>query len=369
VTNKIVATLVGFCLSALFLEAPMAMDKPILQGGVQMGYTLGQNGQPWPPPFKDPLKNQNRGGFYLSQARLKVTIPFDSTFFAVIVGNFIGMDPQEAYLQKSWGIYRLKAGKFRGAGLKSGSGTDEFERIAINASRFARVADWYKRTLVYRDFGIQLERGALDGNLQQRLFFRNANRQNVFNDEPSYYAGPITQALGFDYALDWRISPYTLLGAQVGALANTGYDEFLGAHDGWEVGYWLKSNAVVDGSLYHQMDFAKLHILNEGTLILDRQARNPVDSSANQIWGVASTLRLDHTAKWGSFYKYEFLDGSDGLFGKDNLHMITVGAIWHPSPVKYPNLKMTSEYVRSYEEGVRNLVANDLFYIQYQMLF
>ncbi len=349
--------------------APRAVEKVVFQEGVLMGYTLGQNGMGWPAPFKDPLSNNNRGGFYISQLRLKATIPFDSTFSAVFTGNVINLDPQEAYLEKRWGIYSLKAGKFRGAGLKSGSGTDEFARTTVNAPRYARLADWYLKTFGSRDFGVQMERDRRDGNLQQRLFIHNANRQNVFNDEPSFVAGPATQVLGFDYALDWRVSQFTVLGGQIGALADKGWDEFVGHHDGWEAGYWFKSNAIVDGSFYHQMDFTQLHILNEGLLIYNRDLPSPTDSTATQVWGVSTLLRFEHSQTWGSFFRYEFLDPTDGFYLNDNLHMFTVGAIFHPSPLQYPNLKLTSEYVRSLEEGVRNRIGNDLFYVQLQMMF
>src|SRR5688572_29919752 len=74
-------------------------DTPVWESGVIMGYTLGQNGQPWPRPWPEPLRNNNRGGFYVSQARLKATLPLDSTFAAVILGNLVSADLQEIYLE------------------------------------------------------------------------------------------------------------------------------------------------------------------------------------------------------------------------------------------------------------------------------
>ena len=345
------------------------MEKPIFQGGLQMGYTMGQNGKAWPDPVHDILGNNNRGGFYISQLRVKGTIPFDSTFSGVFVGNVMFLDPQEVYLEKRWDKYRLKAGKIRGAGLKSGSGTDEFERIPINVTSYARYANYYERTFNFRDFGIQLERDGLKGNLQQRLFVHNGTLQNVFNFEPSQNAGPPAQVLGFDYALDWKVFPFTVLGGQIGILADSAWDEFVGHHKGWQAGYWFKSNAIVDASIYHQMDFTRLHILNEALILSNRDLASPVDSTPTQLWGVSSMLRMDHSARWGSFLRYEYIDPSNGYVLEDNLQVFTIGGILHPSPQGYPNLKFTGEYVRTLEEGVRDRIANDLLYVQFQMLF
>lgn len=335
-----------------------------------MGFTDGQNGAGWPAPLKDPLGNNNRAGFYLTQVRVKGTVPFDSTFSAVFVGNAIYLDPQEAYVEKHCGIYSFKAGKFRGAGPKSGSGTDEFERIAINAPRYARLEDYYMVTLNFRDFGVQAERDGSDGNLVQRFFLHNGNRLNLVNDEPSFPTGAkATQALAVDYALDWRVSPFTVLGGHVGALADKEWSDFIGKHEGWQAGYWFKTNPAMDASLYQQMDFTKLHILNEALIISNRTLPNPVDSAATQSWGVSSMLRLDHSAHWGYFFRYEFMDPSDGYYRDDNLQMFTLGAIFKPSPDRYPGLKVTGEYVRSLEEGARNTIPDDNLFVQLQMVF
>lgn len=363
------ALCICICLVLGTLLPVFSLEKVNLQGGVQMGYALGQNGAAWPSPLKDPISNNNRGGFYITQLRLHGVIPFDSTFFGVFTGNFIFMDPQEAYLEKRWDTYSLKAGKFRGAGLKSGSGTDEFQRLTVNTNRYARFADFYERTIGFRDFGIQVERNNPRKTIQQKLFIHNANRQNVLIDEPSFNNGPVTQVLGIDYALDWRVSPFTVFGGHVGALANRSWDEFLGSHKPYEVGYWLKSNAIVDASIYQQMDFTKLHLQNEALILLNREQPSPIDSTANQLWGMSSQIRVDHSAQWSSFFHYEFFDPSNGLFGEDNLQMLTLGGIFHPSPNQYPGMKFTGEYVRSLEEGAKNTIPNDLLYIQLQMMF
>jgi hypothetical protein len=319
--------------------------------------------------IKDPTGNNNRGGFYISQLRLKATVAFDSTFSAVAAGNLLFADLQEVYLQKRVDNYTFTAGKFRGAGLKSGTGMDELERTAINAPRYARYWAYYKRNINFRDFGVQAAADYFGGDLMHRFFIHNANRENVANDEPSFPAGSATQALGFDYALDWRISPFTVWGGHIGALANREWAEFAGKHEGWEVQYWFKSNPIVDASLNHQLDAGRLHIFNEAMLLYNRDLPDPVDSTATKTWGVSTQARFDHTTRVGSFFRYEFFDLSDGAYPDDALHIFTLGGIFYPSPAAYPGLKITGEYVRSLEEGGENLISNDLLYCQLQMVF
>lgn len=344
-------------------------DRFTLGGGVQMGYNDGMNGYPWPALLKDPLRNNNRAGFYINQARLAGGVAFDSTFSAKAVWNAIYQDLQEVYLSKRWGLYTLRAGKFRGAGLKSLSGQDEFERDLVNAPRYARIWGFYARTFNGRDFGIEVERDSRDGAIRNRLFFRNANNENVTNDEPAFLTGKATQVLGFDYALDWRISPYTVWGGHIGMLANRGWDEFQGSHEGWKAQYWFKSNAVADGSLNHTLDVGRFHMFNEALLMYLRDLPQPVDSGATKAWGMSSLVRFDHSPRWTSLFRYEFCDPSDGFTANDGLHMFTLGAVLHPSPAEYPGMKFTAEYVRAYEEGLVNIGGNDLFICQFQMVF
>lgn len=350
-----------------FLNAS-AIEKPVFQTGLITGYVYGQDGSPWPSLAKDPLGNKGRGGFYVSQLRLKASIAFDSTFSAAAVGNVYTADVQEVYLEKRVDNYTFTAGKFRGAGLKSGNGTDEFERTAVNAPFYTRIWAYYARTLNFRDFGVQMEADYLGGDLKHRFYIHNANRENVNIDEPSE-TGAITQALGFDYALDWRISPFTAWGGHLGALANQKWDEFTGNHEGWAVNHWFSTNPIVDASLNHQMDIGRLHLFNEAMLLLNREIPNPVDSGETKTWGVSTQLRFDHTARAGSFFRYEFFDYTDGAFANDAKHLITVGGIFHPSPGKYPGLKITGEYVRALEEGAKNTFSNDEMFCQLQMLF
>lgn len=352
-------------------QAALAADpgRFSFNGGTLMGYTDGMNGFPWPSLLKDPLHNNNRAGFYISQARLAGSYAFDSSFGITGIFNAIFLDPQEIYLTKRWGDYAVRAGKFRGAGLKSATGEDEFDRNLVNAPNYARLWEYYARTFNGRDFGIEVERDFRGGRIRNRFEVRNANGENVFNAEPSVPAGNATQVLGFDYALDWRISPYTVWGGHIGALANRGWDEFAGNHEGWKAQYWFKSNAMADGSLNHSLDLGRFHMFNEAVLMYLRDLPNPYDSRATQAWGASSLVRFDHTPKWSSVFRYEMDDPSDGFYSNDGLYAFTLGAIFHPAPADYPGMKFTTEYVRTYEENILNSVANDLFYCQFQMAF
>jgi hypothetical protein len=347
---------------------PADFGRVSLTGGTQMGYTDGMNGAPW-PSLKDPLHNNNRAGFYLSQTRLAVDMAFDSAFSGTAVWNAIAMDLQEAYLSKRWGDYLIRAGKFRGAGLKSATGVDEFARDLVNAPRYARYWMNYARTINAADFGIEVERDSRGGGVRNRFFVRNANGENVFNDEPSFPAGKPAQVLGFDYALDWRISPYTVWGGHIGMLADRQWDQFAGNHEGWKAQYWFKSNSVADASLNHALDVGRFHMFNEALLMSLRELPRPEDGAATQLWGVSSLVRFDHTDRWSSVFRYEFDDPTDGLSPGDGLHAFTLAALFRPAPKEYPGMRFTTEYVRAYEEAILNTFPNDLFYIQFQMVF
>lgn len=346
----------------------LGYEKASFRGGVQMGYSYGQNGYPW-PTASNPLANQGRGGFYLRQLRLETRIDFDSSFAAIALGNLAAADLQEAYLQKRWGEYVVRAGKFRGAGLKSATGYDEFERATVSAPLYSRVWGGFKRTLSQRDFGVELERDFLDRSLRNRFFIHNASGENVLNEEAGALGLPPTQVLGMDYALDWRISPYTTWGGHVGALAFRSWDEFTGGHEGWQVQYWFKSNPIADASLNHQMDLGRFHMFNEASLLYHRYLPNPDDSSATKSWGLSSQVRFEHSERWASLIRYEFYDNTDGANPDDAMHLATLGAIWRPSPAAHPGMRVTFEYVRIYEEGLYNLASNDVLICQLQMLF
>ncbi|HLP40405.1 MAG TPA: hypothetical protein VK465_02755 [Fibrobacteria bacterium] len=339
------------------------------RGGFQGGYSLGQNGQGWPQPWREPLANNNRGGFYLLQARAQALIRFDSTFSAVVVGNLAASELQEAYIQKSWGTWRVKAGKLLGAGLESATGMDEFAQTLALRPRYARVWNYHKQLLNFRDYGIQGEKDFLDGRVQNRLFFHNANGENVINDEPSFPAGKTTQALGIDYALSAQVSPYSTVGGHVGARADRQWDDFLGNHDFWDVGYWLKQNAVVDGSFFHRMDFPRLHVFNEAMALANRTVLHPGTDDPWITWGASTLARFDAWRCWSPFLGYEFFDNSDGIYKDDALHMVRLGTLFRPAPEQYPDLRITGQYTRALEEGGNNLLGNDILYVQVQSLF
>ncbi len=345
------------------------IGKPEFQTGVQMGYSYGQNGIGYPSFGKDPLSNPGRGGFYLAQLRLKGGIAFDSTFSAVAVGNLSTASLQEIYLEKHVANYIFTAGKFRGAGVKSGPGTDEFDRITINAPLYARGWAYYKRLGDSRDLGLQVEADYLGGAMKHKFFFHNANRENILSGEPNYYAGPAAQAVGFDYSLDWRISPFTVWGGHMGAMADHEWSEFTGKNGGFNPADWFRANPIVDASLNHQLDVGRFHMFNEALLLFNRTIPNPVDSGTTKTWGVSTQVGFDHSRRLGSFFRYEFCDPSDGAFGPDNTHLITLGVLVRPSPAAFPGLKITTEYVRTMEDGFLNTQPNDVIFCQLQMLF
>lgn len=346
-----------------------ALDKVEWSGGAQLGYNLGQNGQGWPKLWQDPLANQNRGGFYIRQLRVRALLPFDSTFSAVFVANALFADVQEAYLQKRWGAYTFTAGKFRGAGLRSGTGTDEFEQLAVRRPFYTLLWANYTNLLDFRDYGVQGERSFLDGRLQAKLFFHNANGEDLMVDEPSFGSGRTTQALGLDYEMDYRVSPFTLIGGHAGALGDREWSEYLGSHGFWRADYWFKTNPVADLSAFHQMDFTRFHMLNEAMLLYDRRVLVAPDSTALKVWGVSTMARFDTGRRWSPFFRYEFTDPTDGLNADDALHIVTLGTVFRPSPENYPNLKLTGEYVRTLEQGGLNTIGNDVLFVQTQMTF
>jgi hypothetical protein len=110
-------------------------------------------------------------------------------------------------------------------------------------------------------------------------------------------------------------------------------------------------------------------MFNEALLMSLRDLPRPEDGAATQLWGVSSLVRFDHTDRWSSVFRYEFDDPTDGLSPGDGLHAFTLAALFRPAPKEYPGMRFTTEYVRAYEEAILNTFPNDLFYIQFQMVF
>lgn len=323
----------------------------------------------WPKYYDVTLKNQNRGGFYVSNLRLKSTLEFDSSFYGVLQGNLYGADIQDAYLVKDWMGYEFKLGKFIGAGLHSAHDEYDTTQYALFTPLYARAWQGFKKLFHYRDYGIQAEKISSDGELKQRLFIHNASGQNVINDEPNNYAAPPAQVLGIDYAVDYKFSQFSTIGGHIGAQANQEWEDFFGRHGWYKVQYWFKTNSLLDGSAYHQFNFPHLNILNEFMVISNRNYRVPPDSAALKTWGLSSTWLKEHKPWLHSVWRYEFFDNTDGLNPDDALHMLTLGLIWNPAPQSYPHLKTTLEYTRVYEEGMVNRSGNDVLVAQLQHTF
>jgi hypothetical protein len=358
-----------FCLAVSGLLTPEKPITPQIDGGLQMGYSLGQNGQGWPQPLKKPLNNLNRGGFYISQARLNLTLPLDSSFKAVGKFNAIYLDMQELYLEKAWQEWTFTLGKFRGAGLHSGVGQDEFEAATVRQPYYSRYWSGDKRLFNFRDVGIQAERRHFGGQFTHRLFIHNSTGQSYIGEEPSYVQSAPLQALGFDYAWDLHLPDSNTIGGHLGALADREWDEFLGSHDFWEAGYWFKTNPIVDGSFYHDLQGKTWTWKNEMLVRYNRRWRNPWDEKASQAWAVMTQFQKSHTPRFQSVWRYEFFDPTDGLSYKDNLHLVTAGLRFKPSPTRQPGFSVLGEYVLVREEGFKNTVGNDMLYLQTQVVF
>jgi hypothetical protein len=354
-------------LGMFFIQPALAGDKLQFGGGVQTGYSYGQNGNGWPEVFNDPWENNARGGFYLHWLRINTRLEFDSTFSGEVLLNISGL-LLEAYLQKQWGLYTFKIGKIRGAGLKSGSGTDEFDNLTIYRPVYSRYWQYYKRLDNFRDFGIQIERDYLKGRIQTRFFFHNASGQNIYTNQPSWSVGPPAQAVGFNYALDWKATDVSTAGGHIGVRADHEYTEFLSQDGWWHVNEWFKYNSIIDMSGYHQFDFNRVHTFIEGLLILNRDLRYS-DGRGMQTWGYSARINVDHSQRFTSLFRFEFSDNTDGWNPDDQLNLFTLGLIFHPAPGKYRGLKATAEYCYILEEGLKDRIYNDTFFLQLQHSF
>lgn len=343
------------------------LGKPQFSGGLQLGYQYGQNGAVW-PGIKNPLSNQGRGGFYISQLRLNAEMPIDSGFKAVGKVNVAYMELQEAYLEKTWGAWTFTAGRFRGAGLHSAMAYDEFEQALVQEPLYTRSWGAEKRLFRFRDLGLQVERRHAGGLFSHRLFLHNANGQAFIGAEPSGFQGPPTQVLGMDYGWDWKLPDNNRIGGHLGAAADREWDEFVGQHEGWKATYWFKTNPVVDGSLYHELAGKSWKWNSEMLLRMNRRVRN-ADSTALQSWGVMTQFEKSHTARYATVWRYEFFDPTDGYVLNDNLHLFTGALRYTPSPTRIPGFYVMAEYVRVLEEKLINNYGNDVFYVKTQVTF
>lgn len=355
----------------IFPGAAAALDLSggEIRGGVKLGYSVGQAGVGWPQLWKNPFLNENRGGFYVEQARLRARLPIDSSLRLTTQFNFALWELSEIYFEAQWGRTRWKLGKFDGAGLRTGPATDEFSRTAIWEPRYARIWAAYKRLLNWRDYGIQAERDHFSGRFTHRLFLHNANWQNVINEEPNdFQAGiPATQALGMDYGWEWKTTEQSLLGGHLGALADKEWNEFFGHRQFWRANHWMRSNPIVDASVFHEFESGRAWFQSEIVLMSNRTILNP-DSAAMKTWGASLLGRYRLGLSWTPYMRYELFDFTDGVVPNDILHLFTGGVRWSPSRGKRPWF-WTFQFTHILEEDLVNAYGNDVLYAQLQAEF
>ena len=336
---------------------------------MKLGYSVGQAGASWPRYWKNPFLNENRGGFNVEQARLKALLPIDSSLRLTAQFNFASLELSEIYFESHWGHTRWKLGKFAGAGLRTGPATDEFSLTTIRAPRYTRVWAFFKRLQNWRDFGVQAEHDYFSGRFTHRLFLHNANGQNVINEDPSDLQNGSfpTQALGLDYGWEVKTTEHSLLGGHFGALADKEWNEFFGHRQFWRVNHWMRSNPIVDASVFHEFESGRAWFQSEILVLSNRTLRNP-DSSATKTWGASILGRYRFGSSWTPYGRYEFFDLTDGVFLNDNTHLFTGGVIWSPSRGKRP-WSWTFQYTRTLEEKLVNLFSNDVFFLQFKSEF
>ncbi len=339
------------------------------EAGALMGYSYGQNGSGWPDTWKDPLANQNRGGFFIRDLRVEGRAAFDSTFGGTFSANVLFADMREAYFDKTWKGYTFTFGKFRGAGLHSGEAIDEYESTTVYRPYYAQLWQNTKRLHNFRDYGVQVARTNTGGNLNYRLFFHNANWQNIINTQPNTESGFMTQALGLDFALDWTVSSRNTLGGHLGALANREYQEFFGSHGWWNAPYWLKANPLVDASFYHMFTHGRVQIFSETMALVNRNEPVPPRNIDRITWGLSSRFSYEHHGRFQSFFRYEFTDPTNGADPDDALHLFTLGSRFRPAPVSHAGLSAVLEYAHIREEGLENWEHNDTFILELRHTF
>lgn len=337
-----------------------------------MGYSLGQNGQSW-PGLKSPFSNRNRGGFYIEEFRLQTSLSLDrdtsgGDYRAVAQFDLYFRELNEAYLQKGFGSWTLRGGLLRGPGLHSAVGIDVFQLPTVRAPSYGYHWRFLKRLQERSDLGVEVRKVSAHGGLVQRFFLHNANRQSMNLGVPSQDGGDPTQVLGLDYAVDYRFSPFSVFGGNIGAVADREFKQFFGSEEDWKVQNWLRENAVLDFSGYHEFDAGRLHGLSEAMLLFNRAERNP-QGEAVKSWGISSFWSFDINRHVTPGLRYEFFDVTDGSRPDDALHLYTLNVNLRPAPSRHPGFRLQTEYHRVYEEGMENLRSNDAFFVQVQQTF
>jgi hypothetical protein len=315
-----------------------------------------------------PLNNENRGGFYISDFRLRSDWNLGHGLTLHAQGNLMTLDFQEAYLEGQKGTWTLRLGKFRGAGLKSMVGFDEYDQPTVTPQYYAGLWAGINRIFGRRDFGLQIEKSHADGQFQHRFFAHNASWQNPAPYTPNYALGAPAQVVGFHYAWDWTVGRGHGLGGHLGGRANQAWDEFIGEHEFWEAAYWFKTNAVVDGSMYHLYEGNGIKLMTEAMLLSNRNARNPVDSTFEITWGGSFLVSKRLNSWWEPYGRYELTDPTDGRNNNDALHLFTMGTLLRMGS-NFPNWLWKMEAVRIQEEGFVNSYGNDLISLQLQGTF
>jgi hypothetical protein len=152
-------------------------------------------------------------------------------------------------------------------------------------------------------------------------------------------------------------------------MANKQWDEFLGAHDFWEATYWFKSNAMVDGSLFHEFEVGHARFQSEALVMSNRNTLHPDDLSPVKTWGVSAMGSYDWTPRLTPYARYEFFDWTDGYNPDDAWHLFTGGLRWRVHPESKAPWYATLQFSRNLEEGFENLISNDVLYAQLQAEF
>jgi hypothetical protein len=172
--------------------------------------------------------------------------------------------------------------------------------------------------------------------------------------------------LGLDYGWEWKTTAHSVIGGHFGAAANQQWEEFLGAHGFWNAPYWFKSNALVDGSLFHEFSAGRAWFQSELMALEDRNTFSP-DSAYVRTWGLSLLGNYRFREKWAPFARYEFF-AADDVDPTHVAHFVTLGARWTPAGDSRRPFWIF-QYVRPLEHGFKNRAANDVFYAQLQAEF